>query len=166
MSSKTPLIIGALAVISAFLYFGANKAKKFIGYLTYELSSFRVHSASLSSIKCKVAIAVNNPSATAVSIKDYKIEVFLVNSDKSRSLLASSPVNQLAIPEMQKVTITTDISISPLQAAKLVKNLVQTLLKGNVSEVIAALQSEIKSNTVVVLKADVLGTFIEKELKW
>lgn len=137
-----------------------------MGYVTYEIASFKVHSITLSTVLCKVGIGINNPSDTSVKIQDYKVEVYLKGLDGKKSLLAASPVNQLSIPAKQKITLTTDLSISTLQAAKLIKNLTQIILGGKITELTQRLQDEIKAQTVIVIKATVLDQFIEKELTW
>lgn len=137
-----------------------------MGYVTYEIASFKVHSITLSTVLCKVGIGINNPSDTSVKIQDYKVEVYLKGLDGKKSLLATSPVNQLSIPAKQKITLTTDLSISTIQAAKLIKNLTQIILGGKITELTQRLQDEIKAQTVIVIKATVLDQFIEKELTW
>ena len=166
MNNKTPLIISALALITLFVIYLRNKAAKFMGYVTYEIASFKVHSVTLSTVLCKVGIGINNPSDTSVKIQDYKVEAYLKGSDGKKSLLAASPVNQLSIPAKQKITLTTDLSISTLQAAKLIKNLTQIILGGKISELTQRLQDEIKAQTVIVIKVTVLDHFIEQELTW
>jgi hypothetical protein len=166
MNKKTPLIISALALITLFVIYLRNKAAKFIGYVTYEIASFKLHSVTLSTVLCKVGIAINNPSDTSVKVQNYKVEVYLKGQDGKRSLLAASPANQLSIPAKQKITLNTDLSISTIQAAKLIKNLTQIILGGKISELIQRLQEEMKAQTVVVIKATVMDNFIEKELRW
>ncbi len=162
VESKTPIVVAILAAIALFVYYYFNKAKKFLGYLTYSLSAFKVHSVSLSNILCKASIAINNPTDTAMSIQDYKVEIYYSNpSDKSRSLLASSPVNQLAIPAKQSITITTDVNISTASAAKLLSNIVAQIIAGN--DIASIFNNQLKNNAVVVLKATVAGQYLEKE---
>lgn len=163
MSNKTPLILSAIAAIALLVYLYFNKAKKFVALLDYEIASFRVHSVTLRNVLCKVGICVKNPSDLAVSLKDYKVEVYIINADKSRSLLASSPVNQLAIPAKQQITITSDINISTFQLGKLLTNLAPKLLITKPNNMVALVNSELTAKAIVILKADVLGTFIEKE---
>ncbi|WP_156121702.1 hypothetical protein [Alistipes sp. ZOR0009] len=136
-----------------------------MGYLTYGLKSFQVRSVNLTSIVCRVGIDINNPSQLAVSLDDYRIEVYYIKDDNSRSLLASSPVSKLSISANQTTTITTDISIGILTLSKFVRSLTSKVLtsKGSMVDVIT---KEFQSKTVIVVKTTVLGQFITKEFKF
>lgn len=158
------LIFTVIAAILCVLYY-FNSTKKFMGYLTYGLKSFQVRSVNLTSIVCRVGIDINNPSQLAVSLDDYRIEVYYIKDDNSRSLLASSPVSKLSISANQTTTITTDISIGILTLSKFVRSLTSKVLtsKGSMVDVIT---KEFQSKTVIVVKTTVLGQFITKEFKF
>ncbi len=158
------LIFAVIAAILGMLYY-FNSTKKFMGYLTYGLKSFQVRSVNLTSIVCRVGIDINNPSQLAVSLDDYRIEVYYIKDDNSRSLLASSPVSKLSISANQTTTITTDISIGILTLSKFVRSLTSKVLtsKGSMVDVIT---KEFQSKTVIVVKTTVLGQFITKEFKF
>lgn len=158
------LIFAVIAAILGMLYY-FNSTKKFMGYLTYGLKSFQVRQVNLTSIVCRVGIDINNPSQLAVSLDDYRIEVYYIKDDNSRSLLASSPVSKLSISANQTTTITTDISIGILTLSKFVRSLTSKVLtsKGSMVDVIT---KEFQSKTVIVVKTTVLGQFITKEFKF
>lgn len=163
MGKKTPLVIALIGAAALTIGITINNAKKFVGYLTYNLNYFKVHSISLKGILCKASFGLNNPTKTAISLKDYKVEVYYLNPDKTKTLIASSPVNQLAIPANQSINITTDITVSIIGATKLVRDLTAKILQGKIAELTTIIQQEIKANTVIVLKATVAGQYVEKE---
>lgn len=157
-------IMGIVAVVLGLGYY-FNSAKRFMGYLTYDLKSFQVRSVSLTSIICRVGIGIQNPSNLAVSLDDYRIEVHYLKEDGTKSVLAQSPVSKLSIAANGNTTITSDVSIGIYTLSSFITGITKKILSSKETSVTTTITNELRSRIVVVVKASVLGQFIEKEFK-
>lgn len=156
-------LIGGVVTLGLLYYF--NSGKRFMAYLTYSLKSFQVRSVNLTSIVCRISIDISNPSEMAVSIDDYRLEVNYLKPDNTKALLAQSPVNKLSIAARGNTTVTTDVSISIFTLGKFITNLTKKILSTKEVSVVDTITNELRSRITVVVKATVLGQFIQKEFK-
>lgn len=131
-----------------------NKVQKLVGFLTYELASFRVHKASISTTNVVVGIKIQNASNTAVSLENYRLQLYYLPKSGEKQLLAESKVKALNIKANGQTIETTSFNVSNLSSAKALYEMYTTnttSLKGRLS---------------VLVKAGFKGQYVEKEFKY
>jgi len=149
-----PIIALVLAVVlGLFLWFRTN-TKKIMGMAEYSLTSLKVQKVNLLSTVIKTSILIKNPSDIALQIKQYRVEIYRhIGIDKK--LLAQTPVSSLLIPAQSSIVNDVEFNVSNIQILDLV---VGALREGVESQLVGKLS--------IVIKADVLGQYIEKEIKY
>jgi LEA14-like dessication related protein len=152
---KNMPLIGLIAalVIGLLLWFRTN-SKKIINMAEYSLVSVKVHKVNFLDTILKVSLLIKNPSDLVLKINQYRVEIYRVAAD-GKKLLAQTPISALMIPAQSSIVNDVQFSVSNAQ--------IIDLITGYLNE---GFENQLKGKISIVIKADVLGQYIEKEIKY
>jgi len=159
MSLKENWPVYALLIsvaVGLLLWFRTN-AKKMVGMADFALASVKNVKLDGLTPTLTVGILINNPSDIAVTVKTFMVEMYVKNADGSRSLVTKSTPATIAIPKQNKVVNDVTFKFSVMEMVTLAK-LAVNVVKYDVSA--------LSGNLVFIVKADVLGQYVEKEFNY
>ena len=104
-----------------------------------------------------VGILINNPSELDLTVKTFVVELYRKKADGSRVLITKSAPATLKIAKNNKIVNDVTFRFSIMEMYQLADLAMSYLKKG---------ASCIVGNLIVVVKADVLGQYVEKEFNY
>lgn len=148
------LLLGV--AVSLLIWFRTN-TKKLVGMADFSLAS--VKNVKLDGItpSLTVGILINNPSDIDLTVKTFVVELYRKKADGSRTMITKSAPASLKIAKNNKVVNDVTFRFSIAEMIQLTDLAIAYFKKG---------ASVIVGNLIVVVKADVLGQYIEKEFNY
>ena len=148
------LLLGV--AVSLLIWFRTN-TKKLVGMADFSLAS--VKNVKLDGItpSLTVGILINNPSDIDLTVKTFVVELYRKKADGSRTMITKSAPASLKIAKNNKVVNDVTFRFSIAEMIQLTDLAIAYFKQG---------ASVIVGNLIVVVKADVLGQYIEKEFNY
>lgn len=154
LSKHLPVIALIVAFAAGLFFWLRTNSKKLIGMAEYSLATLKIHKVNLLDTVLKASILIKNPSDIALKINQYRVEIYRLSST-GKKLLAQTPVSSLTIPAQASILNDVQFTVSNTQ--------IVDLIIGSLKE---GMESQLKGKISILIKADLLGQYIEKEIKY
>ncbi len=153
-SKQLPVIALIVAFAAGLFFWLRTNSKKLVNMAEYSLVSLKIHKFNLLDTVLKASILIKNPSDLAIKINQYRVEIYRLSAS-GKKLLAQTPVSSLTIPAQSSIINDVQFTVSNTQ--------IIDLIVGSLKE---GMESQLKGKISIVIKADLLGQYIEKEIKY
>jgi LEA14-like dessication related protein len=148
------LIIGLGFLIYSKLRTNVKKALHMTEFTLKGLSIGKLSMSYLKGVPVKASLLITNPSGIAITIKSYTVELYKVkNGEKEK--LAKTPISAITIPANGSVVNNVLFNVD--------YDAITNLISGAISN---GIESQLKGKIIILVKADVLGQYIQQEIKY
>lgn len=151
------LVTGLIAVVVMVFAYLRSNTKLITNMAQYSLVGLKVGKPkNIFQLPIKASILIKNPSDLAIDIRQYIVEVYRTKGTV-KTKLAVSNATALKIPARNNIINDIDFTINNLDILNLLKEALTST--GTVSA-----EAKLKGQLSFVVKAEVMGQYIEKEI--